>query len=208
MNFSTPKSQNIEDFLTVDNLAIPNLLNSIVVPRPIAFITSKGRDGTVNAAPFSYFNIVCTNPPIVSIAIQRRDGRRKDTSQNIIDLKEFVINICSLEMAKAVSISGGDFPPDVSEIELANLELLSSDKISVPRVANTFAQMECMLNQVIEVGKDPADLILGEVIQVHLHKSILNTKGLVDVEKLNPLARLAGITFAKVSSYCEIPRGL
>lgn len=200
----------IENFTSYDlnGSHSSNLINSIVVPRPIAFITSKGFNGVINAAPFSYFNIVCTEPSIVSIAIQQRNGKRKDTARNIIAFKEFVINICSLNLAKSVSIAGGDFPPDISEVELANLSLLPSQKVSVPRIANTLVQMECTLDQVIEVKKGIVDLILGEIVKIHIHSDILKNNGYIDISKLNPLARLAGISYAKIDPFCEIPRGL
>lgn len=200
-----------EDFTSYDmsgSIHSSNLIHSIVVPRPIALVTSKGFNGVVNAAPFSYFNIVCTEPHIVSIAIQRRCGERKDTARNIIASRELVINICSLNLAKSVSIAGGDFPAEISEVEVANLSLLPSQKISVPRIANTLVQMECLLDQVVEVRKDVVDLILAEVVRVHIHNDILNSNGHVDVPKLNPLARLAGISYAKIDPFCEIPRGL
>lgn len=200
-----------EDFTSYDmggSSHSSNLINSIVVPRPIALVTSKGFNGVINAAPFSYFNVVCTEPHIVSIAIKQRSGERKDTARNIIASGEFVINICSLNLAKSVSIAGGDFPPDISEVELANLSLLPSQKISVPRIANTLVQMECILDQIVEVRKGIADLILAEVVKVHIHKDILNSSGYIDVPKLNPLARLAGISYAKIDPFCDIPRGL
>lgn len=201
-----PEARKIEDFVTHDLNGFSKFLNSIVVPRPIAFVTSKSLNGIINAAPFSYFNIVCTTPPTVSISVQRRQGQRKDTSQNIISTKEFVINICSVDIAKAVGIASGDFPHDVSEIDLADLSLISSQKISVPRIANTLAQMECLFSQVIEVGSDKVDLIIGEVLAIHLHKDILNSNGEVSFEKLNPLARLSGPTYARINDFFEIPR--
>ena len=182
-----------------------SFINSLVVPRPIAFITTLSEEGIVNAAPFSYFNIACTNPAMVSVAIERRNGERKDTSRNIVATHEFVVNICSLELAQAVSISGNDFPPHVSEIELAGLSLIPSQKIRAPRIANTLAQLECRLYKIIELGKDSTDLILGEIVQVHVHKTILNDEKKIDPVKINPLARVAGPTFASLSNYFDIP---
>lgn len=185
-----------------------NVLNSLILPRPIAFITTIGASGVVNAAPFSYFNIACTKPAMVSIAIERREGHPKDTSRNILLAKEFVINICSQDIAKAISVASGDFPPTVSEIELSKLSLIPSLLVSPPRVANTLAQLECRLSQVIEVGEDPTDLILGRVVKVHVHKSLMNEKGRIDVERLDPLARLSGTTYAQIKNFFNIPRGL
>ncbi len=194
-----------EDFIAVDPLQ--PILNSVVVPRPIAFVTSKGKNGVVNAAPFSYFNILCSNPCMVSIAIERREGGRKDTARNIIAIGEFVINICSLKLAGAVSLAGGDYPPEISEIEKAKLSLLDSLKVSVPRIANAPVQIECLLHQIVEVGVEQCDLILAKVIKIHVRKDILNEVGEVDPGKLDPLARIAGPTYAKVTHFFDIERG-
>lgn len=203
-----PHVYNDTDFLTQSPDECPNscslLLNSIVIPRPIAFVTTLGATGIVNAAPFSYFNLVCTHPSIISLSIGRKNNVRKDTSSNILATKEFVINICSTELAKAVSIASTDFSPDVSEVEIANLSLISSHIVSPPRIANTLVQMECVLNQVIEVGPNQTDLILGQVIKIHLHKDILNAQSRIDVAKLNPLARIAGPTYARVCDFFEV----
>lgn len=182
------------------------LLNAIVVPRPIAFVTSMGTNGVVNAAPFSYFNIVCTDPSMLSIAIEKRNKTRKDTVCNIDYSKEFVVNICSLEMAKAIVTAGKDFPPEVSEVEMANLSLIPSVVVKVPRIANTLVQIECLLHQIIEISNGQSDLILGEVVKVHVHKSILNEKGRVDVQKLNPIARISGPTYAQLCGFFDVPK--
>ncbi len=208
---STPTGLSELDFISQEmeecSFVTP-LLNALVSPRPIALITSVGPNGVVNAAPFSYFNIVCTDPPILSIAIQRRRGMRKDTAHNILFLKEFVVNICSLDLLKAVSLVGGDFPPNVSEVELAGFSLLPSSQITVPRIANCLAQMECILHQAISVGYDQSDLILGEIVRTHVHKEILDSAGGVDLEKLNPLARLSSHTYGRVDALFDLPRGL
>src|SRR5579864_8414594 len=131
-NTSASSVYTAENFISYEmSGSSANLIKSIIVPRPIALVTSKGSNGVINAAPFSYFNAVCHEPPIVSIAIQRRGGVHKDTARNIIGSREFVVNICSLNLAKSVSITSGDFSPDISEVELANLSLLPSDKITV-----------------------------------------------------------------------------
>ena len=185
-----------------------SFINSLIVPRPIAFITSISPGGIINAAPFSYFNVACTNPAMVSIAVERRNGVRKDTSRNIADTKEFVINLCSVDLAKAVSIAGGDYLPTISEIDLTDLSLIPSEKIAVPRIANTKVQLECTLFQIIELGNDPTDLILGKIVNVHIHKELIDPKKRIDISKLNPLGRLAGSTYAELGSFFDIPRGL
>ena len=183
-----------------------SLLNSIVVPRPIALITSGYE--VVNAAPFSYFNIVSTRPPIISVAITRKkSGECKDTARNIFLCKEFVVNICSVEHAREISLMATDFPPEVSEVELLQFSMIPSQKISVPRIANTMVQMECVYRQAIHVETElGVDMILGEVVMVHLHENLLYINGEVDLEKLNPLARFGGTTFGKVSDFFDMAR--
>jgi flavin reductase (DIM6/NTAB) family NADH-FMN oxidoreductase RutF len=173
------------------------LFNALVAPRPIALVTTLGANGVVNVAPFSYFNMVCVNPPLLSVAVQRKNGQLKDTARNILGRKEFVVNICSLDMAKQVTITGGDYPSEVSEVEIAGLHLIPSDSIKAPRVLGTLAQLECTLSQSIEIGDNKADLILGEVIRVHLSPDILEESGRINVAKLNPLSRLAGADYGR-----------
>jgi len=177
------------------------LFNALVTPRPIALVTTLGRNGVVNAAPFSYFNMVCVNPAVLSIAVQRKDGQLKDTARNIFDSKEFVVNICSVDMAKQITIAGGDYPPEVSEIEMAKLSLQPSDRITAPRVAGSLGQMECVLSQIVPIGDGKADLILGEVVRVHLNPEILDSKGRIDVKKLDPLSRLAGADYGRTTPF-------
>lgn len=210
MKFELPKAYSAEEFVStmIEGPAYSlSFLNSFVVPRPIAFVTTKSQENIINAAPFSYFNIVCTNPPILSLAIEKRKGERKDTAKNILHTKEFVINVCSVEFAKTITVASCDFPPHVSEAEYLNLTLLPSKKISVPRVAHTLIQMECTFYKLVEIGNDPTDLLLGEVVYTHTHQSLLNENGRIDIKKLNPLARLSGPSYAALSSdFFEIPR--
>lgn len=181
------------------------LLNSIIVPRPIALITTLGPHGIVNAAPFSYFNAVCASPAIVSVSIARKGAVRKDTARNILENKEFVINICSVEMAHAVSCTSRDVPPEVSEVDLARLSLIPSTKVQVPRIANTLVQLECRLSQSITYGEDSGELVLGSVVSVHIHQELFKENGHIDLLKLNPLARLAGASYAKICDFFDVP---
>lgn len=211
-SISIPEAHKIDEFIAYDINTTPStasLLNGIIVPRPIAFITSQGTDGVINAAPFSFFNIVSNHPPVLSLSIKnRKDGSLKDTARNILTIKEFVVNLCSVDLARALSVASDEFPSNISEITVTDLSLLPSEKISVPRVANSLAQMECLLYQVFHIEKGAVHLILGEVVKVHLHHSILNSQGKIDFKKLNPLARLAGLTFGSMDNFFDVPRGL
>lgn len=192
-----------EDFhsYSIDQESQPfDLLKSIVVPRPIALVTTKNPNDVINAAPFSFFNIVCMHPPMISISIGRRKGNElKDTARNIRTNKEFVANICSPELAKILPLVAQTFPPHTSEVEAAELSLIPSDIVAVPRLANTLVQMECRLDQIIEVGDDPHDLILAKVVKIHTHKQIIDEQGNIDIEKLNPLARVSGTLYSQIS---------
>jgi flavin reductase (DIM6/NTAB) family NADH-FMN oxidoreductase RutF len=178
-------------------------LNSIIVPRPVALITTLGEKGIVNAAPFSYFNAVCKDPVILSVSISKREKIQKDTARNILTNQEFVVNICSFLHAQAVSITGIDFPPDVSEIDMAKLSLISSQHVKVPRISDTLIQIECKLYKHFDMEDLEVDLILGEAIAVHIHNEIFNPEGLIDIAKLNPLARLSGKAYAKLHEFFE-----
>ena len=114
-----------------------------IIPRPIAFITTQSEDGVVNAAPFSYFNIVSANPPMISVSVQRRDGMMKDTARNIMNTKEFVVHIVDQGILRDVNETAAELDMDESEITRTHFTLVSSDKISVPAVNEAKIRFEC-----------------------------------------------------------------
>ncbi|WP_182007475.1 flavin reductase family protein [Priestia aryabhattai] len=179
-----------------------------IIPRPIAFVTTLSKDGTLNGAPFSYFNIVSSNPPMISLAIQRKEGKQKDTTRNIIDLEEFVVHIVDEENVEKVNITAANLPPEQSEIELAKLNPINSEKISVPGIKEAKIRMECILEHVIALGDDESpgsDLIIGKVVQFHI-KDALYEKGRIDHEGLGAVSRLAGNNYAKIGEVFSIER--
>ncbi len=196
------------DFQAQSEGAVYHWMNGMIVPRPIAFVTSVSEEGVVNGAPFSYFNAVTASPPVLSIAVGRREGVPKDTSRNIRRSGQFVVNVCSVDLAGSISLAAGDFPADQSEIEVAGLTLLPSTRISVPRVANSPIHLECELERVVELGEGPVDLILGRIVFVHFRKDLLDDEGRIDPARLDPLARMAGLSFGRVGDFFEVPRGL
>ena len=109
------------------------LLIGSIIPRPIAFVTSLGKSGTLNGAPFSYFNIVSSNPPMISLAIQRNGGKQKDTARNILETKEFVVHIVDQDNVEKVNETAASLPPDQSEIERAQLTPVQSTKVICTR---------------------------------------------------------------------------
>ena len=131
-----------------------------IIPRPIAFITTQSEDGVVNAAPFSYFNIVSANPPMISVSVQRRDGMMKDTARNIMNTKEFVVHIVDQGILRDVNETAAELDMDESEITRTNFTLVSSDKISVPAVNEAKIRFECILEQAVQLGDTDAKLVV------------------------------------------------
>ncbi|MGA7159758.1 MAG: flavin reductase family protein [Bacteroidota bacterium] len=179
-----------------------NLLVSAVVPRPIAFITTLSKDERVNAAPYSFFNAITSSPPLVMISAGRKKGAMKHTAENILGRKEFVINIITETVLHSMKISSADFPTD---IEQTNLSLLPSISIATPRIAESPVQFECVLYRHIEVGNEPADLIIGEVARIHV-KDELYSKGAIDQHGLRPIARMGENYYATIEHLFEIDR--
>jgi len=179
-----------------------------IIPRPIAFVTSLSKEGVLNGAPFSYFNIVSANPPLISLAIQRSGGRQKDTARNIIDLKEFVVHIVDEHNVELINKTAASLPPDQSEIELAQLTPVKSVKVSTPGVKEAKIRMECRLEHSLEVGGEDSpgcDFIIGRIVQYHI-ESDLYESGRIDPKGLAAVSRLAGNNYAKIGEIFEIER--
>ena len=179
-----------------------------IIPRPIAFVTSMSNEGVLNGAPFSYFNIVSANPPMISLAIQRAGGKLKDTARNIIGSKEFVVHIVDEQNVELINKTAASLPPDQSEIDLAQLTPVKSEKISTPGVKEAKVRMECTLEQASELGdadSSGCDLIIGRVVQFHI-ESDLYESGRIDVNGLAAVSRLAGNYYAKIGEIFEIER--
>ncbi|MCM3598818.1 flavin reductase family protein [Metabacillus idriensis] len=184
------------------------LLTGSIIPRPIAFITSLAEDGTLNGAPFSYFNIVSANPPMISVSVQRSGGIQKDTARNIRSLKEFAVHIVDDGNVEKINITAASLKPDQSEVELAQLTPVESSRIAVPGIKEAKVRMECVLEQVIELGGDDlpgCDLIIGKIVQFHVEDSIYE-KGRIDPEGLRAVSRLAGNDYARVGEVFSIER--
>ncbi|MFN3869871.1 MAG: flavin reductase family protein [Aquificaceae bacterium] len=159
------------------------VLTSLVVPRPIAWVSTISTEGVLNLAPFSFYNVVCDEPPIVLISISKREkGERKDTSRNILNTNEFVINFVSEEFLRQVVISSEAFPPEISEFEKTGLKPVPCYKVKVPRIDKVKAWLECKLLKHEELFD--YDLIFGRVV-------LAGAEGL-DLNTLKPLGRVHG----------------
>jgi flavin reductase (DIM6/NTAB) family NADH-FMN oxidoreductase RutF len=179
-----------------------------IIPRPIAFVTTTSKDGILNGAPFSYFNIVSSNPPMISLSIQRSEGKQKDTARNIIESKQFVVHIVDEQNVEKINKTAASLAPNQSEIELANLTPVESVKISVPGVKEAKIRMECSLEHSLELGGSDSpgsDLIIGKVVQFHIEQDIYKN-GRIDPSGLAAVSRLAGDNYAKIGEIFEVKR--
>lgn len=183
------------------------LLIGTIIPRPIAFVTTQSEDGILNGAPFSYFNIVSSNPPMVSLAIQRPEGRLKDTARNIYNNHQFVVHIVDDENVGQINQTAASLPATESEIDLANLTPVQSESVAVAGVMEAKVRMECKLVQAISLGgEEPkSDLFIGEIVQFHIDESIYR-EGRVDPRALNAVSRLAGSNYATIGEIFTIER--
>ena len=174
---------------------------SVVVPRPIAFVSTVSPDGHLNVAPFSYFNAITNQPPLLGISINRRKGTPKDTLRNIEQTGEFVVNTVYEPLGARMVQTSGDWPEDVDEFALTGLTPVPSDLIKPPRVGESPVSMECRLHRVIELGS--TFFVVGEILRAHVKDRVL-TEGRVDVGKLRPLGRLGGDGYSVVRDVIAI----
>ena len=166
------------------------ILCSLVIPRPIALVTSISKDGVVNAAPYSFFNVFGDTPPIIALGLQRRPERTlKDTTANIHATREFVVNLVDEALAEAMNIAAIDFPPQESEIAAANLTLAPSTDVKVPRIASAPAALECRWVQSVSLAAD-RELLLAEVVRAWTRDGVMDDKFNVDFTAYQPVGRL------------------
>jgi len=208
-----PGCQGVENLLidvaTSPVLDVYRLLVDVVTPRPIAWVTSIDPEGRVNLSPFSFYNAFGANPPVVVFSpTLRRDASRKDTLRNVEATGEFVLNAAVETLAEKVSLSSKELPYGDSEVELTGLTLLPSLKVKPPRLAETPVTLECKLLQIVPVGKGPiaANLVIGEVVVMHIDDGVLDDKGRVDPRKLQTIARLGGDYYCRTTDLFEMKR--
>lgn len=185
------------------------LLIGSIIPRPIALVTTLSSQGVVNAAPFSYFSIVTADPPMVSVSVQRKQGRMKDTARNAIDAGAFVVHISDETYIEQINQTAASLSPDESEVALAGLTTVKSEHISVPGIAEARIRMECILERAIPLGgteaAPAADLLIGRVVCFHVDEAVYD-KGHIDPEALRPVSRLAGASYAKLGEQFVLDR--
>lgn len=180
---------------------IYDLMNSIVVPRPIAWVSTCSIAGVANVAPHSYCMIVSSNPPIIAFS----STGAKDTLRNARDTGEFVFNHVSEALAEQMNRSSGDFPPDESEFVWAGLTPVPSDVVQAPRVGESPAALECRVLDIQEWGNGPSFLIIGAVVHIAVDPALI-ADGLLDLARTRPVGRLARTGYSRTREFYAMPR--
>ncbi len=197
------------DLTTLKDENAYKLLVSTVVPRPIAWVTTQDIDGTVNAAPFSFFNAVSGKPPVVAIGIGgRAPGDLKDTGGNIRRTGQFVVNLVSNALAEKMNITAIEFGKEVHELEQAGLTTAPSTHVKPPRIAESPVSFECERLVIVEVGVDRG-VVLGSVLAIHIRDEFVldPVRCYVDTPKLDLIGRMhGGGWYARTTDRFELPR--
>lgn len=184
------------------------VITGVVVPRPIAFVSTISPEGVLNVAPYSFFNVVSYNPAMVIISSSRHAGdKRKDTLANIENTGEFVVNIVVDDIAEAMNMTAAEYPAEDSEFDIAGLSPAPSDLVKPPRVAESPVNLECKLNQIIKLGEGSHEhgLVIGEVVLVHVRDDIIDGHR-IDQQRLKPTGRLAGNMYCHTTDVFEMVR--
>ncbi len=187
-------------------------LSSAITPRPIALVSSMDNNGSINLSPFSFFNIFSVDPPILVFSPVRRvrDNSSKHTLDNVENVKECVVSLVTEDMAQQVSLASCDYPDSVNEFDKAGFTEVASELINPPRIKESPINFECKVNQVIKLGENggAGNLVLAEVIKMHINTTILDNTENIDPFKLKIISRHGGGWYGKTTkdSLFEIPK--
>ena len=189
---------------------IYNLLIGLVAPRPIALVTSMNEEGRLNAAPFSAYNYLCTDPPIVGLGVTDKPGGTfvpKDTARNIRRGGEFVVNVMTEDLLQAMNVCATDFPAEVDELEMAGLTTVPSSQVKVPRIREAHAALECVEHTTLEIGR--SRIILGRVVAMYVEDAFVDPAGpYILSEELHAVGRMNGLgAYVKTrDAFVTVPR--
>ena len=197
----------------IPTVKLHSYLLSAVAPRPIALASTVDVDGKPNVSPFSFFNVFSANPPILIFSPARRvkGNTTKHTLENAKATKEVVINMVNYDIVQQMSLSSTEYPAGVNEFEKAGFTMLPSEKVTPFRVAESPIQLECKINEVIELGKEggAGNLIICEVVKLHIKEEFLNENGAINQQKLDLVARAGGSLYSRAKEgFFEIPKPL
>ena len=188
----------------ISTVQLNGYLQSAVAPRPIAFASTMSASGKPNLSPFSFFNVFSSNPPILIFSPARRvrDNTTKHTLENVKATKEVVINIVNYEIVQQVSLSSTEYGEGVDEFVKSGLTKIPSELVKPYRVAESPVQFECKVNDIIALGTEggAGNLIICEVVKIHIHEEILDEKGMIDQHKIDLVSRLGNNWYSRVNA--------
>lgn len=193
----------------LDYSAVYKLLTGAIIPRPIAWISSISEDGINNLAPFSYFNAVGDDPPHVMFSIGRGNNINKDTLNNVLNTKQFVVNMVTEALAEKMNLTAQSVPSHVDEFALAHIDSIQSIKVKPLRVKESPITFECELvhHYFLEDHKNGgACVIIGRIVMMHFDESVLMDNYKINLESYKPIARLAGSNYAKIGELFSVKR--
>lgn len=190
---------------TLTEQATYKLLAGSVLPRPIAWVSTTSTDGAVNAAPYSFFNVMASDPPLLGFAISEKAGRKKDTMANIEATGEFVVNIVPTRLAEQMNQTAAEYAPGVNELDAVGLTTVPSVMVKAPRIAESPIHMECRLRQIVDLGANYT-WVVGEVVLFHVEDDLVMERGRIDLEKLAPLGRMIGNSYVRGGEIFELFR--
>ncbi len=184
-----------------------------IAPRPIAFVSSIDRHGQINLSPFSFYNSFGSNPPLIvfSPALRGRDAGLKNTLENVREIDEVVINVVNYDMVQQMSLASTEYPKGVNEFVKAGFTEIPSELVKPPRVKESPVQMECKVKQIIQTGVKggAANLVICEILLMHIDESVLNDKGAIDPYKIDQVARLGGDWYSRAAKgLFKVPKPL
>jgi flavin reductase (DIM6/NTAB) family NADH-FMN oxidoreductase RutF len=198
------------DLETAKPRELYNLLIGLVAPRPIALVTSMNENGQLNAAPFSSYNYLCTDPPIIGMGVTNRPDAGfvpKDTARNIRRTGEFVVNVVTEDLAQQMNICATDFPAECNEVEMAGLTTAPSHVVKVPRIEQAHAALECREFTTMEIGR--SRIILGRVVSIYVEDKFIDPAGpYIRAEELHAIGRMNGLgSYVRTrDAFLNIPR--
>ena len=192
-----------------------NILLNSVAPRPIAWVSTTSASGQHNLAPFSFFNVVCVDPPLLAFAPGLRRprqpeaarGEAKDTLRNIRETREFVVNVVTYELAEAMNLTSGEYDASVNELALAKLTPEPSQLVRPPRVAESPVSFECKLHQILDFSNAPTggSLVIGQIVSIHINDANLKD-GKLDRNSLDLIGRMGGLQYTRTTDRFEMVR--
>lgn len=188
---------------TLDRAAVYKLMTGAIVPRPVAWVTTRSVDGVVNAAPYSAYTLISPDPPLIVFNSSRRNGD-KDSARNIRATGEYVVNVADEDLLVQMHNCSAVLPPEVSEPEEFGIALAPSVTVTPPRIKASPICFECKVVQMFDVGNEPHTVIIGEIVHFYVTDRVYQD-GRIDQTKLRPVARVGGPTYARLGELIHLP---